>query len=103
MNDPRPITLRAEDRPAPPDAQQAGIDLMALLREIEEETVALQTLLTRWGNDPLTVMHKAQGRTVELRALAIRAPMLGEQLMQSLRSAGALSSPLSTREANHGR
>lgn len=86
-----PIRLKAEDAPPPPDPQDVGIDLMKLLREIEEEAMQLQTLLTRWGNDPVAVMHKAQGRTVDIRALAIKAPVLGEQLMQALRYRGALS------------
>lgn len=90
MND-FPIQLKDADSPAPPDAQSVGIELMELLREIEEEAVQLQALFVRWGNDPVAVMRKAQSRTSDLRALALRAPELGEQLMQSLRATGVLS------------
>lgn len=88
---PWPVILKTEDAPEPRDAQAVGIDLMAMLREIEDEAEFLQKLLTRWGDDPIGVMHRAQSRTIELRSLAGRAPALGEQLMRSLRACGALS------------
>lgn len=86
--------LKDEDRAAP-DLQAVGIDLMAMLREIEDEAVQLQALFTRWGNDPVSVMQKAQARTIELRALATQAAPLGETLMQACRAQGVFSAPAS--------
>jgi hypothetical protein len=89
-NDPRPLA-RFKPDDAPADPQEVGIQLMRVLREIQDETAVLLSLCERWADDPIAIMHKTRGRVIEVRSLAILAPELGQQLMRACRAHGTFS------------
>jgi hypothetical protein len=91
-DEPIRFQLKPDDDAAPaPDPQQAGIELMAVLRAIDETRDDLQRLFTRWGDDPIGTMRKAQSRTIELQQLVAQAAPLGETLIQAFRAAGTFA------------
>jgi hypothetical protein len=87
-DDPRPITLKTADAPAP-DLQATVIELAARTAELAEELERHRDLLARWGTDPTGVCRRAQPRTVDLHEQAARVHDLVLALSQGYRASGA--------------
>jgi hypothetical protein len=86
--DPRPISLRADDLPAP-DLQATMIELTELLTDHVGDLERQRDLLTRWGTDPTGVCRRAQPRAIEHHEQAARIRDLVLTLSQGYRAAGA--------------
>jgi hypothetical protein len=89
--DPRPLTLKAADAPAP-DLQATVIELAEMATALTGELEALRDLMTRWGTDPTGTLRRAQSRTVEHAEDAARVRDLVLTLSQGYRASGAYSS-----------
>jgi hypothetical protein len=88
MIDRTPLTLRADDLPAP-DLQATVIELAERVTELAEELERHRDLFARWGTDPTGVCRRAQSRTVEHAEDAARVRDLVLVLSQGYRASGA--------------
>lgn len=79
--------LKPEDQP---DPQQLAIELMALLRALDDDALQLRDLFTRWDGDGLA-RRKAQVRAQEIHEEAARALDAGNGLMRAIRAARLFS------------